>query len=69
MALLSDEERMRAAKICAPEFNPEPWEKWRERINNWSGGQDTYTAIHKIAREIPEDTLAENVSANRWWKS
>jgi TRAP-type C4-dicarboxylate transport system substrate-binding protein len=69
MALLSDEERMRAAKICAPEFNPEPWEKWRERINKWSGGQDTYTAIHKIAREIPADTLAENVSAQRWWKS
>ena len=69
MALLSDAEREKAAKICAPEHNPEPWVKWRERINKWSGGQDTYTAIHKIAREIPVDTLAENVTPQRWWKS
>jgi TRAP-type C4-dicarboxylate transport system substrate-binding protein len=69
MALLSDAEREKAAQICAPEHNPEPWVKWRERINKWSGGQDTYTAIHKIAREIPVDTLAENVTPQRWWKS
>lgn len=66
---LSDEERLKAAKLCAPEYVPEPWEQWRERINGWAGGIDTYTEIHRIAREIPADTLTENVEARRWWKS
>jgi len=69
VAHLSDEERLRAAKICAPEYNPEPWTKWRERIDKWAGGIDTYSSIHKIAREIPMDTKAENVTPRRWWKS
>jgi len=68
-AALSDEERAKAERICAPEFNPEPWAKWRERLDKWSGGLDTYGSIHKIAREIPRDTLAENVEPRRWWKS
>lgn len=65
---LSDEERAKAAKLCAPEFVPEPWEKWRERINGWAGGIDTYTEVHRIAREIPADTLVENVEPRRWWR-
>ncbi|WP_315980349.1 TRAP transporter substrate-binding protein DctP [Aliamphritea spongicola] len=69
VAALSDEERAKAERICAPEFNPEPWEKWRNRLDKWSGGLDTYGSIHKIAREIPRDTLAENVQPRRWWKS
>jgi TRAP-type C4-dicarboxylate transport system substrate-binding protein len=69
MANFSDEERAKAERICAPEFNPEPWTQWRERLDKWSGGQDTYGSIHKIAREIPRDTLAENVAPRRWWKS
>ncbi len=69
VAALSDEERAKAERICAPEFNPEPWEKWRNRLDKWSGGLDTYGSIHKIAREIPRDTLAENVEPRRWWKS
>lgn len=69
VAALSDEERAKAERICAPEFNPEPWTKWRERLDKWSGGQDTYGSIHKIAREIPRDMLAENVEPRRWWKS
>ncbi|MEH6577206.1 MAG: TRAP transporter substrate-binding protein DctP [Amphritea sp.] len=68
MASLSDEERAKAERICAPEFNPEPWTKWRDRLDKWSGGQDTYASIHKIAREIPRDMLAENVEPRRWWK-
>ncbi|MEH6445941.1 MAG: TRAP transporter substrate-binding protein DctP [Oceanospirillaceae bacterium] len=68
VASLSDAERAKAERICAPEFNPEPWEKWRGRIDKWSGGLDTYGSIHKIAREIPLDTLAENVETRRWWK-
>lgn len=66
---LSDEERLKAAKLCAPEYVPEPWEQWRERINGWAGGIDTYTEIHRIVREIPADILTENVEARRWWKS
>ena len=69
VASLSDEERAKAERICAPEFNPEPWTKWRERLDKWSGGHDTYSEIHKIAREIPRDMLAENVEPRRWWKS
>ena len=55
--------------MCSPEFNPEPWAGWRERLNTWSGGQDTYAEIHRIAREIPKDTLAENVEPRRWWRT
>jgi TRAP-type transport system periplasmic protein len=47
---------------------PAPWEQWRERINGWAGGIDTYTEIHRIAREIPADMLAENVEPRRWWR-
>lgn len=69
IAHLSDAERLRAAKICAPEYNPEPWTEWRERLDKWAGGIDTYSSIHKIAREIPEDLLVENVTPQRWWNS
>lgn len=65
---LSDEERQKAALMSAPEHVPEPWEQWRERINGWSGGLDTYTEIHGIAREIPSDMLVENVEPRRWWR-
>ncbi len=65
---LSDAERQKAAELCAPEYVPKPWEQWRERINNWAGGIDTYTEVHRIAREIPADTLVENVEPRRWWK-
>lgn len=66
---LSDEERLKAAMMCAPEYVPEPWEKWRERINGWAGGIDTYTEVHRLAREIPADTLVENVEPRRWWRT
>lgn len=69
VAHLSDAEREKAAKICAPEHNPEPWVKWRGRLDKWAGGIDTYSGIHKVAREIPLNTLAENVTPRRWWKS
>ncbi|WP_299850247.1 TRAP transporter substrate-binding protein [uncultured Roseovarius sp.] len=65
---LSDAEREKAARMCAPEHVPEPWEAWRERINGWAGGIDTYTEVHRIAREIPSDILVENVEPRRWWR-
>lgn len=68
-AFLSAEERRKAEEMCSPEFNPEPWAQWRERINNWADGIDTYQEIHAVAREIPADMRAENVEPRRWWRS
>lgn len=67
VATLSDEELEKAEKMCAPNYVPGPWEQWRERLNDWSGHEDVYSAIHAIAREIPKDTVAQNVEARRWW--
>jgi len=69
VATLSDTELRKAEKMCSPEFNPEPWAPWRERLNKWSGGHDTYQDIFNIAREIPKDMAAVNVKPQRWWKS
>ena len=69
VAWLSDEAKKEAEQMCSPEFQPKEWEKWRERLNGWSGGMDTYKVIYDIAREIPKDTKAEAVEPRRWWKS
>ena len=69
VADLSKAELRKAEEMCSPEFQPQPWEEWRERINGWAGGIDTYSSIYNIAREIPVDTRAENVEPRRWWKS
>ncbi len=69
VSMLSAEAKREAEEMCSPEFQPGPWEQWRERLNGWSGGMDTYKYIYDIAREIPKDTLAENVEPRRWWKS
>ncbi len=66
---LAEEEIAKAEQMCSPEFNPGPWEAWRERINDWAGGIDTYSEIYKVAREIPKDTKPENVEPRRWWKA
>lgn len=58
-----------AEEMCSPEFNPEPWAQWRDRINKWADGIDTYTELHRVAREVPADMLPENVEPRRWWKA
>ncbi len=68
-AFLSKEERRKAEEMCSPEFQPDLWTEWRERLNGWSGGKDTYQEIYDIAREIEEDTPPENVEPRRWWKA
>jgi len=68
VSFLTDAAKKEAEHMCSPEFKPKPWEKWRERINGWSGGLDTYKLIYDAAREIPRTTLAENVEPRRWWK-
>ena len=66
---LPESEIEKAEKMCSPEFNPEPWAQWRERINGWAGGIDTYDLLYKVAREVPADMKPENVEPRRWWKS
>ena len=67
-AFLADDQVKLAEEMCSPEFNPEPWAEWRERLDKWAGGIDTYQEIHRVAREIPADTKPENVEPRRWWK-
>lgn len=69
VAELSPAEIRKAEEMCSPEFQPKHWEEWRERLNDWSGGHDTYKEIYDIAREIPKDMPAENVEPRRWWKA
>ncbi len=69
VAFLTKEAKREAEEMCSPEFHESEWAQWRDRLDNWSGGNDTYKTIYDIAREIPEDTLAENVEARRWWRS
>lgn len=68
-AFLSEDQIKMAEEMCSPEHNPEPWAQWRERLNNWADGIDTYQEIHRVAREIPADTKPENVEPRRWWRS
>ena len=68
VSMLSAEAKREAEEMCSPEFHPKEWEKWRERLNDWSGGLDTYKFIYDIAREIPKDMLPENVEPRRWWR-
>ncbi|RMF36918.1 MAG: TRAP transporter substrate-binding protein [Alphaproteobacteria bacterium] len=68
VASLSDAEIRKAEEMCSPEFQPQLWEQWRDRLNKWAGGIDTYKAIYDIAREIPADMKPENVEPRRWWK-
>lgn len=67
-AFLSDEARREAEEMCSPEFQPAAWEEWRERINGWAGGRDTYTEIYNVARQNTHE-LAENVEPRRWWRT
>ena len=69
VSMLTDEARREAEEMCSPEFQPAAWEQWRERLNGWADGMDTYKYIYDIAREIPKDTLPENVEPRRWWKA
>ena len=68
VSMMTPEARREAEEMCSPQFQPAAWEGWRERLNDWSGGLDTYQFISDIAREIPADTKPENVEPRRWWK-
>ena len=66
---LPDSEIRMAEEMSSPEFQPQLWEQWRDRLNGWAGGIDTYQEIYDIARQIPADMKAENVEPRRWWKA
>ena len=65
--MMTPEARREAEEMCSPQFHPDAWANWRERLDGWSGGLDTYQFISDIAREIPADTKPENVEPRRWW--
>ncbi|WP_299152089.1 TRAP transporter substrate-binding protein [uncultured Tateyamaria sp.] len=67
-AFLADDQIKIAEEMCSPEFQPQLWEEWRERINGWAGGIDTYQDIYNEVR-TNSHTLAENVEPRRWWKA
>ncbi|SLM28177.1 Twin-arginine translocation pathway signal [Desulfamplus magnetovallimortis] len=64
----SEKELHKIQQRCAPCFNPQPWEEWREKLNRLAGNVDIYQEIFNIAREIPLERLPENVLPRRWWK-
>ncbi len=64
----SKSELEKAERMASPKYNPDPWEKWRDRLNRMAGDIDIFEELYTIAREIPEDTLALNVEPRRWWK-
>lgn len=68
-AFLSAAEIKKAEEMCSPEYQPALWEEWRERLNGWQGGADTYQEIYDEVRTIPGDTKPENVEPRRWWKA
>lgn len=68
VAELSPGALKQAERMCSPEYQPEEWEVWRERLNRMSGGHDVYQEIYDIAREIPVETKAASVKPVQWWK-
>ncbi len=67
-AFLAPSEIKMAEEMCSPEFQPQLWTQWRDRLNKWAGGIDTYQEIYNIAREVDADMKPENVEPRRWWK-
>lgn len=68
VAFLDDAEIKKAEEMCSPEYQPQLWTQWRDRLNGWAGGIDTYQEIYDIAREVDANMLPENVEPRRWWK-
>ncbi len=58
----------KAEQMSSPVYNPDPWAKWREKLNKMAGDVDIFQELHAIAREIPAHTKAIDVDPRRWWK-
>ncbi len=64
---LTKKERAAWEELASPQHNPKAWEEWRDKLTKIAGF-DAYPQLHKLAREIPEDTPAAAVKPRRWWK-
>jgi len=64
----NDAELKQAEQLAAPRYNPEPWALWRDRLNRMAGGDDVYTELFDLARELPENVAAVDVEPRRWWR-
>jgi TRAP-type C4-dicarboxylate transport system substrate-binding protein len=64
---LDAKEKTAWEQLASPQYNPKPWEEWREKLTKIAGF-DAYPELYKLVREIPEDTPVSAVKARRWWK-
>jgi TRAP-type C4-dicarboxylate transport system substrate-binding protein len=64
---LTAKERQAWEQLASPQHNPGPWNEWRDKLTKIAGF-DAYPELHKLAREIPEDTPPAAVAPRRWWK-
>ncbi|MEH6628239.1 MAG: TRAP transporter substrate-binding protein DctP [Motiliproteus sp.] len=65
----SEQEMGKARQLTSPRHNPEPWAKWRERLNRMAGGVDIYDELYSIAREPLAGKDALDIEPRRWWKN
>lgn len=69
VAFFDQEQKKQLEQLSSPQYQPEPWAQWLERLSKWAGVANVNEEIYNIAREIPAETLPENVEPRRWWKS
>jgi TRAP-type C4-dicarboxylate transport system substrate-binding protein len=65
--VLTKDDKAAWVERASPQSNPKPYEAWRERVAKLGGGTDVYAEIHRIAREVPENTRPDSIPARRWW--
>lgn len=68
VATFSPEEKEKLRHMASPDFNPDPYASWRERLNKMCNGTDVYEELKAIAKELPENTRADAVEPRRWWR-
>jgi TRAP-type transport system periplasmic protein len=64
----SDEEYGKLEKLISPKYNPDPWKNYREQHNKLYGKGDIFEEMYAVAREVPANAYAIDVSPHRWWK-
>ena len=65
VATLSDAEILKAEKMCSPEFNPKPWEEWRERLTTESPSVQSY---RQIMQHLEDNVSALNIVAEQLYR-
>ena len=66
-SILTPAQRQVWSDMASPDKNPKAWEEWRDKLTKLAK-YDAYPDLHKLAREIPADTVATAVKPRRWWK-